>query len=100
MSGDTHWTKEDLEETLYQRDPDPSARIINEFKYLSPVRPTNTTTTDTNAITKSKGEGVDQENKKELDHEKNLEEEEPPPALLDLDLSGDQVQIVEFYAPW
>jgi len=30
----------------------------------------------------------------------NANDEEGPPAVLDLDLSGGQIHVVEFYAPW
>jgi|AntRauTorckE5430_2_1112549.scaffolds.fasta_scaffold42140_1 hypothetical protein len=94
IAGEANWTEVELAETLYQRDPDPSVRIINEFRYVSPVRPTNIMTPEASAMAKSKKGGADQERDTELEDRTKSEAEGPPPAL-DLDLSGDQVQIVE-----
>jgi hypothetical protein len=112
-----NWTEEELEETLYQRDPDPSVRIINELKYENLPPPTaiqpEDETADANAEdnVEKDADGNTDVNANANSNENNTQEEiaqdnkpepEPqgPPPALDLDLSGDQVHIVEFYAPW
>jgi len=120
-----NWTEEELKETLYQRDPDPSVRIINELKYENLPPPTAIqpedeaidanandhvkedadVNADANANANSNenrtNDEVEQEKEEEIvqDNKPEPEPQGPPPAL-DLDLSGDQVHIVEFYAPW
>lgn len=118
-----NWTEEELEETLYQRDPDPSVRIINELKYENLPPPTAIQPEDERADANANdhvkedadvnadanansnenrtNDEVEQEKKEEIvqDNKPEPEPQGPPPAL-DLDLSGDQVHIVEFYAPW
>lgn len=81
------WKKEELQQTLYQRETNLTyVRIVHELhltKIPSPI----------------KGE---KEAAKAAAATKDGEEEEEVQEdnYLDLDLSGGQIQIVEFYAPW
>ena len=80
------WKKEELQQTLYQRETNLTyVRIVHELHLTKIPSPTKGEKEAAIANTATKdGE----------------EEEVQEDNYLDLDLSGGQIQIVEFYAPW
>ncbi len=104
------WSSEDIEETLYKSDEDPAYRIIHEIKYEPPTKPFKKDPSTAFSRDKGKehqhrgsdgGEDLDPLSEQRVEKKNDDgDEDEPPAAVLDLDLSDGQIHIVEFYAPW
>jgi thiol-disulfide isomerase/thioredoxin len=79
----SEWTPEELGETLYKLDENATG-VINEIKQVG----------------SSSHSEIGISDKKPLDHDPYYKSQESEPEYLKLDLQGDDVHIVEFYAPW
>lgn len=85
------WKKEELQQTLYQRETNLTyVRIVHELhltKIPSPIKGKKTPSPIKEEKAATKAETATEDGEEEDNY-------------LDLDLSGGQIQIVEFYAPW
>ena len=92
---EVEWTEADLEETLYKSDSDEAVAIIDEIKYIPSPRDEKQEAKDTHIVNSKKidkDEGVDEDKKNN-----ETGAEKGPIPKLELDLSGDQIHIIEFY---